>query len=99
MSTMLPLVEELADLQTHVERGAWLLRCPLHILYREQGEIRTILRSVGFGAGLAVLDCELMALDAVRLEDGSMPFASLMNIHLARIDMAISQKGKAPDVR
>ena len=66
MSGLLPIVEELADCETHAERVEWLFSCPLSVLSRDEADIRTVLQVAGFRIGLNYLDAQLMALRSVR---------------------------------
>jgi hypothetical protein len=71
MTGLLPIVEQLADCRTHVERAEWLLRSPIQVLDRENGTIRAILRKAGFLAGVDYLDAEISAMRSVRSETGT----------------------------
>lgn len=66
MSGLLPIVDELADCQTHAERARWLLACPLDLLYSHGLQIRTTVRNAGFPAGAAYIEAEMIGLKAVR---------------------------------
>ncbi len=92
MSSMLPIVEQLADCQTHAEREAWLIRCPDGVVDRDHMAIRRILQSASLLAGIAYLEARVAAVNAVRLADGNLPQTVVMAVNVARIDLRIAAR-------
>ena len=66
MNPLLPIIEELADAQDHPARAAWLLSCPLSVLFKYQETIRNRLRAAFFREGLDYLEAELALARRVR---------------------------------
>ncbi|QRM39848.1 hypothetical protein F3X89_03820 [Rhizobium rhizogenes] len=89
---MLPIVEELADSQTHAQRADWLIRCPDGVVDRDHMEIRRILQSANLLAGIAYLEARVSAVNAVRLADGNLPQTVVMAVNVARIDLRIAAR-------
>lgn len=56
MSDLLPIIEQLSDARTHLQRAEWLVRCPFDILDRYDFTIRNRLQLAGFHAGLEYLE-------------------------------------------
>lgn len=54
MSNLLPTIDELAAAKNHVERAQWLLQTPPSTLFTHHLEIRAVLQSVGFTAGIGM---------------------------------------------
>jgi hypothetical protein len=67
----LPLIDILADCQTHGERAEWLLACPLAILREHSLSIRIVLQRAGFHPGITYVEAERAALSATRLPNGN----------------------------
>lgn len=55
MTSMLPIIEELADAPDHKARARWLLEVPLAVIIRDQVTIHRLLSAAGFHEGLAYL--------------------------------------------
>jgi hypothetical protein len=70
MSDQLPLVDLLADCQSHRERAEWLLQCPQAIIKDESLAIRAICQKASFLAGVSYVEAERSALSATRLPNG-----------------------------
>ncbi|MBO9099983.1 MULTISPECIES: hypothetical protein [unclassified Rhizobium] len=66
MSGLLPILDELADCQTNLQRAQWLFACPFGILQGHGYRIKEILNDAGFMAGVEYVDLERAALMAVR---------------------------------
>ncbi|MBZ5760262.1 hypothetical protein LAV84_06835 [Rhizobium sp. VS19-DR104.2] len=66
MTGLLPILEELLDCQTDLQRAQWLLACPFGILQGHGYRIKEILDDAGFVAGVEYVDLERVALMAVR---------------------------------
>ena len=66
MTGLLPILDELRDCQTDMQRAQWLLACPFGILQGHDYRIKEILDDAGFVAGVAYVDLERVALMAVR---------------------------------
>lgn len=92
MSDMLPIVEELADCQTHAQRADWLIRCPNFIFHRDHMTLRRLLQTAGLLAGASYVDAKLAEQTAVRLADGSVPFTIRYSVQLAQIDLTIAAR-------
>ncbi len=90
MNNMLPIVEQLADCQTHSEREDWLMRCPDGVVSRDHMAIRRILQSASLLAGIAYLEARVAAVNAVRLADGNLPLTVVMAVNVARVDLRIA---------
>lgn len=63
---MNPIVEQLADCETHQARARWLLNVPVDVMLREQMDIRRLLRTAHFMPGLMAFDAEIALACAVR---------------------------------
>lgn len=70
---MTPLIEQLADARTDMERAAWLLACPLAVLLTDEATIRQALQAAGFAQGLKYLEIETAALRGMRDIEGWPP--------------------------
>ena len=90
MSARLPIVDILADCETDRARAEWLNSVPHGVILRDCADIRAILATAGFTAGVRCLEAEFAALTCRRLQDGSLPFFASYTVNLARIDMAIA---------
>jgi hypothetical protein len=66
INPMLPIIEDLASAQEDAERARWLLSAPISVLVTYQSTIRNQLQNAFFSEGLAWLDAELAAAQAVR---------------------------------
>jgi hypothetical protein len=71
MSSLLPIVERLADAADHAERADWLFRCPIGIIDREHMTIRRLLQRAGLTAGVAYLETMQAYASATRTPDGT----------------------------
>ncbi|MBB4007790.1 hypothetical protein [Allorhizobium taibaishanense] len=87
MSGLLPIVEQLEDCQTDAERAEWLLRVPMGVIYRDQAEIRLVLRTAGFLAGVSYLDVEFAAINSTRSGQGCWRDGVLLTVGAARAAM------------
>lgn len=87
MSDLLPIVEQLADADTHAERSDWLFRCPISVLHRESMAIRRILHQAGLIAGVAYLEAVLSMSNARRLPDGQFPQTVVLPVHISAQDL------------
>lgn len=56
MNELLPIIAQLAEARTHVERAEWLLSCPIAYLRQYDSTIRNRLYLAGFHIGIAYLD-------------------------------------------
>ncbi len=56
MNELLPIIAQLADARSHVERAEWLLSCPVDILGRYDMTIRNRLMHGGFIPGVDYLN-------------------------------------------
>ena len=93
MSTLLPIIQQLADAPDDAARADWLLRCPLSILMTYQETIRNRLDNDGFEAGCSYLDAMLSVLRSVR--DGDGDFRG--DLHdTAHADLTTAARGAAP---
>lgn len=70
MSDQLPLIDILADCQSHRERAEWLLCCPLTIINHYSLVIRALCQKANFLAGVSYVEAERSALNATRLPNG-----------------------------
>ena len=96
MSNMLPIVEELADCQTHAERADWLMACSYGVIHREHMNIRRILQAARLVEGIAYLEAVLSMTNARRLRDGSVPITIRTSVNMAEVDLKIAaRKGAA----
>ena len=95
MSNLLPLVEELADSETHAARADWLLQVPDGVVLRDFGAIRIILLGAGFLLGVDFLHLRHAALHATRFKDGELPPAVLDAVRRGRKVMVDVALGKA----
>ncbi|WP_037437133.1 hypothetical protein [Sinorhizobium fredii] len=95
MTTLLPIIEELADATDHAARARWLLATPLAVLIRDQVTIGRLLSAAGFHEGLAYLAAEIAALSAVRGPDGLAAFTVRMVREHACIGMQVIARGRA----
>ncbi|MDM9619095.1 hypothetical protein [Rhizobium sp. S96] len=84
---MLPIVEILADAQSHAARADWLFACPQNLVYREHMTIRRLLQKAGLLAGVGYLDALLARGDARRLPDGRYPQTIELTVELAAQDL------------
>jgi hypothetical protein len=92
MTDMLPIVELLADCQSHAERRDWLMRCPNWIFHREHLVLRRLLQGAGLLAGVAYVEAKLAEQMATRLSDGSIPITVLSAVYIAETDLKISAR-------
>ncbi|MCT7662347.1 hypothetical protein [Shinella kummerowiae] len=74
MNELLPIIAQLADAKTHVERAEWLLSCPIAILRKFDGTIRNRLMHAGCDGAFHYLDALGVALSATRNPDTGMLF-------------------------
>ncbi|MEJ6845112.1 hypothetical protein V3589_02665 [Sinorhizobium fredii] len=93
MSGLLPTIDELAAAKNHVERAQWLLQTPPSTLFTYHLEIRAVLQSVGFTAGLTALAAEIAWLLAVRDRHGYTPVTFTMSRNIARSDLGVIAYG------
>lgn len=92
MSDMLPIVEQLADCQTHGERADWLIRCPNFIFHREHMALRRILQAAGLLVGVAYVEAKVAEQTATR----PLPAAIRYALFAAEVDLTIAaRKGGA----
>lgn len=89
MTSLLPILEELADARDNVARALWLLEVPLTVLIREQVTVNRLLSAAGFHEGLAYLAAEITALSAIRGRDGLAPSTTRMTREYARIGIQV----------
>ncbi|CAN7429670.1 hypothetical protein LJR251_002733 [Rhizobium rhizogenes] len=92
MSDLLPIIEQLADCQTHAERADWLFRCPNWIFYREHMALRRILQRAGLLPAVAYVEAKLAEQSATRLPSGHLPSTILAAVYLAETDLKISAR-------
>lgn len=95
MTSMLPLIEELADAPDHKARARWLLEVPLAVIIRDQVTIHRLLSAAGFLEGLAYFAAEVAALSATRGRDGLAPNTIRMTREYARIGVQVIARGGA----
>ncbi|CCE96166.1 hypothetical protein SFHH103_01669 [Sinorhizobium fredii HH103] len=95
MTTLLPIIEELADAPDQAARARWLLGVPLAFLIRDQVTIGRLLSAAGFHEGLAYLAAEIAALSATRGPDGLAAFSVRMMREHARIGIQVIARGGA----
>jgi hypothetical protein len=95
MTSLLPILEELADAPNHAARARWLLEAPLSVLIRDQVTVHRLLSAAGFCEGLAYLTAEIAALSATRGRDGLAPSTIRMTREYARIGMQVIARGGA----
>jgi len=95
MTTLLPILEPLAEATDDRVRAQWLLRLPENVLSREQLAIQALLEAANFGAGINALNAEVAASSAVRDVDGSIPQSRRMAREHARIGLKIIARGGA----
>ncbi|WP_085032274.1 hypothetical protein [Ensifer aridi] len=93
MTTLLPIIEELADAPDHATRARWLLAAPLAVIIRDQVTIRRLLSAARFHEGLAYLEAEIAALSATRLKDGLAPITIRSTREYARIGIQVIARG------
>ncbi|MDW9780943.1 hypothetical protein CN204_03920 [Sinorhizobium meliloti] len=89
MTSMLPILEELADASDHAARARWLLSVPLAVIIRDQVAIRRLLCAAGFHEGLSYLEAEITALSATRGRDGLAADTVRMTREYARIGIQV----------
>jgi hypothetical protein len=80
MSTLLPIVEELADCETDAQRADWLLRVPASVICRDSSAIRRILMEARFTFGVQAFEVEYSALHATRLAEGALPQTVILSV-------------------
>ncbi|AWI57167.1 hypothetical protein [Sinorhizobium fredii] len=97
MTTLLPIIEELADASDHPARARWLLETPLAVLIRDQVTVARLLSASGFHEGLAYLAAEIAALSATRGCDGLAAFSVRMTREHARIGIQVIARGSVPE--
>lgn len=97
MTTLLPIIEELAGAPDHAARARWLLEVPLSVLIRDQVAVNRILSAAGFHEGLAYLAAEISALSATRGRDGLAAQTVRMTREHARIGIQIIARGGAEE--
>ncbi|MDX0275736.1 hypothetical protein GOC21_17600 [Sinorhizobium meliloti] len=97
MTSLLPIIEELADAPDHAARARWLLAAPLSVLIRDQVTVRRLLASAGFHEGLAYFEAETAALSAVRGGDGLAPNTVRMTREYARIGIQVIARACAEE--
>lgn len=95
MTSLLPILEELADAPDPAARARWLLEVPLSVLIREQVTVHRLLTAAGFHEGLAYFAAEIAALSATRGRDGLAPNTIRMTREHARIGIQIIARGGA----
>lgn len=95
MTSLLPIIEELADAPDHAARAKWLLEVPLAVIIRDQVTIQRLLSAAGFHAGLAYFAAEIAALSATRGRDGLAPSTIRLTREHARIGTQIIARGGA----
>ncbi len=93
MTSMLPIIEELADAPDHKARARWLLEVPLAVIIRDQVTIHRLLSAAGFLEGLAYFAAEIAALSATRGRDGLAPNTIRMTREYARIGIQVIARG------
>ncbi|WP_085025278.1 hypothetical protein [Ensifer aridi] len=98
MTSLLPIIEELADAPDNAARARWLLETPLAVLIRDQVTIGRLLSAAAFHEGLAYLAAEIAALSAVRGPDGLAAFTVRMTREHARIGIQVIARGGAGEV-
>ena len=98
MSDMLPIVEIIADAQTHAERAEWLFSCPTKVIDRDHMTIRRILQRAGLIEGVGYLDAVLARGCARRLPDGRYPQTIEMAVEVAAIDLRAAARAGAEGV-
>lgn len=97
MTSLLPIIEELADAPDHAARARWLLSVPLSVLIRDQVAVNRLLSAAGFYEGLAYLAAEISALSATRGRDGLAAQTIRMTREHARIGIQIIARGGAEE--
>ncbi|RVJ67373.1 hypothetical protein [Sinorhizobium medicae] len=97
MTSMLPIIEELADAPDHEARARWLLEVPLAVIIRDQVTIHRLLSAAGFYEGLAYFAAEITALSTTRGRDGLAPNTIRMTREYARIGIQIIARGGAEE--
>lgn len=97
MTSLLPIIEELADAPDHAARARWLLEVPLAVIIRDQVTIQRLLSAAGFHEGLAYFGAEIAALSATRGRDGLAPSTVRMTREHARIGIQIIARGGAEE--
>ncbi|MDX0251165.1 hypothetical protein GOC31_20930 [Sinorhizobium meliloti] len=97
MTTLLPIIEELAGAPDHAARARWLLEVPLSVLIRDQVAVNRILSAAGFHEGLAYLAAEISALSATRGRDGLAAQTVRMTREHARIGIQIIARSGAEE--
>lgn len=95
MTSLLSIIEELADAPDHAARAHWLLEVPLTVIIRDQVTIHRLLYAAGFHEGLAYLAAEITALSATRGRDGLAPSTTRMTREYARIGIQVVARGGA----
>ena len=66
MSNLLPIIEQLENCGTHLERAAWLRSCPIDILRRYDSTIRNRLMHASFQTGIDYMDDLRVQMSATR---------------------------------
>lgn len=89
MTSLLPIIEDLADAQDHAGRAQWLLTAPQSVLLRDQMTITQLLNVANFHEGLAYFAAEIAALSATRGRDGLAPETVRMTREHARIGVQV----------
>ncbi|MDX0413200.1 hypothetical protein GOD35_22940 [Sinorhizobium medicae] len=95
MTSMLPIIEELADAPDHAARARWLLEVPLAVIIRDQVTVHRLLSAARFHEGLAYFAAEIAALSATRGRDGLAPNTIRMTREYARIGVQVIARGGA----
>jgi len=91
MSDHLPIVDQIADAQTHAERVALLLACPRGHLAQSEAVLRQILNVAGFAEAANYVTVERIALEAVRGPDG----ADRLEIQIMRAQTILDMRAKS----
>ena len=69
MNELLPIIAELADAKSHLQRAEWLLSCPIVYLRQYDMTIRNRLYHAGFRIGIAYLDDMFVHMSATRCRE------------------------------
>ncbi len=70
MTDVIPLIRQLEDCRTDLERAQWLLTADLEVFVLCELTIRRTLRQAGFLGGVTYLETELAALRRPRRSNG-----------------------------
>ncbi len=96
MTLHVPIIDELIAAPDDAARARWLLQVPAGLLYSDHLEIKAVLQSAGFSAGLAALSAEIASLCATRDRLGRVPTMIRFSLELARVDLeTVAYGGRA----